>query len=106
MHKAIAALFAISFLTSCGASTTYPGPWRNSGPAFDEIALTLGREHVLGCGEFYFKLANGERDPGLARVYCTVDGASWDAYLVNYKAGEVLNVQAEGEPPISDLGIQ
>lgn len=98
----------IVLLSACAKSTTYPGEWRSSGPASDKIAITLGQNSTSGCGEFYYKLANGEQDPGEALVYCTRDGSNWDSYLVFYKIGNVMRVakEAEWNPPVSSLGVQ
>jgi hypothetical protein len=95
-------------LSACAKDPTYPGEWRSGGSAFDEIAIALGQNHTLGCGEFYYKLANGEKDPGEALVYCTRDGRNWDSYLVFYKIGNVMRVDKEPEwsPPVSSLGVQ
>lgn len=78
----------------------YPGPWRTDGPAFDKIALTLGRNSIGGCGEFHYRLAKGKPDPGEALVYCTRDGRNWDHYLVFYKINNVMRVKAEPGVPI------
>lgn len=78
----------------------YPGPWRTDGPAFDKIALTLGRNSIGGCGEFHYRLAKGKPDPGEALVYCTRDGRNWDHYLVFYKINNVMRIKAEPGVPL------
>lgn len=78
----------------------YPGPWRTDGPAFDKIAVTLGRNSIGGCGEFHYRLAKGKPDPGEALVYCTKDGRNWDHYLVFYKINNVMRVKAEPGVPL------
>jgi len=82
------------------SNEAYPGPWRTDGPAFDRIALTLGRNSVGGCGEFHYRLAKGKPDPGEALVYCTRDGRNWDHYLVFYKINNVMRVRAEPGVPL------
>lgn len=64
-----------------------------------EIAKTFGAAGTLGCGEFYFRTADGKADPGEALVYCTSEGKSWRAYLVFYRTGKVMPTTKEEAPP-------
>lgn len=117
MSRLLAALFAATLLSGCMAAPpapevqepatqdstpedeAYPGPWRTDGPAFDQIAVTLGRNSIGGCGEFHYRLAKGKADPGEALVYCTWDGRTWDHYLVFYKINNVMRVKSEPGVP-------
>lgn len=82
-----------------GESEAYPAPWLTDGPAFDEIAVTLGRSSIGGCGEFHYRLAKGEPDAGEALVYCTSDGRNWTHYLVFYNINKVMRIAAEPGVP-------
>ena len=104
--KTIAAAALALCLSACSSGPSYPGEWRSSGPAFDKIAVALGKEHIQGCGEFYYKLADGDEDSGEALVYCTTDGENWEAYLVFYLTGSVMHVHQDETPPHSALGVQ
>ena len=106
--KSILGVSLVVLLSGCTKGVSYPGEWRLHGPAFDQIATTLAQNRIRGCGEFYYKLANGEKDPGEALVYCTRNGRDWDSYLVFYKIGNVMSVAKEPDwtPPVSELGVQ
>lgn len=100
MRKLFAGIAAALLIGGCDAPpTTYPGPWRDDGPVFGEIAKAIAQQRLTGCGEFYYKLAGGSADPGEALVYCTDDGEGWTAYLVFYRTGKVLRVDGDHAPP-------
>lgn len=60
------------------------------GDEFGGIASALMQNSIHGCGEFYYRLANGESSSGEALVYCTGDGQNWTHYLVFYRVGNVV----------------
>jgi hypothetical protein len=67
-------------------SVQYPGPWREE---FNrDIAVTLAKNKIAGCGQFKFRSAAQSANEYL--VYCTRDGANWIGYLV-YKASGTVN---------------
>lgn len=70
MNRTLLASCFFLALAGCGKEITYPDHWSyGDGPAFGKIATTLARNGISGCGEFWYKLENGE-DRGIAVVYC------------------------------------
>lgn len=98
-RHAFTAILAALAAGCAPAAPSYPAPWRDTGPVFWEIAKTFGAKGITGCGEFYYRTANGAEDPGEALVYCTADGKTWDAYLVFYRTGSVLKTAKDEAPP-------
>ena len=68
----------------------YPEPWLSDGEEFGSIASALMQNSIQDCGEFYYRLANGEASSGEALVYCTRDGQNWTHYLVFYRVGNIV----------------
>lgn len=64
----------------------YPGPWSSEFKL--EIARTLAKNQVRGCGEFYYRAASGGSNEYL--VYCTRDGNVWSSYLAFTSAETVM----------------
>ena len=109
--RILSTVLVVVLLAGCGISEPetqavervpveeYPGPWRTSGPVFDQIAMALGRNSVSGCGEFHYRYSRGNPDSGEALVYCTRDGRTWTHYLVFYKINRVMRVAPEDGVP-------
>jgi hypothetical protein len=70
----------------------FPGPWGEDG--FSEVAITLGRSRITGCGEFSTRRQRNE--PNRFLVYCTRDGDNWTAHLVDISTQQV---RAISTPP-------
>lgn len=96
-------IFTLAFLlTACGTQNdlpeepyksqeiSYPGPWLSDGNEFGGIVNALMQNSIRGCGEFYYRVANGDGSTGEALVYCTRDGQSWTHYIVFYRVGKVV----------------
>lgn len=91
-----AALAAAASLAACSptddnptVATRYGGAWSD---VDGDVAGTLARNAVHGCGEAYQRASTRDQDEYL--VYCTGDGATWTAYLVWPKANRVLGPNA------------
>ena len=93
-------------LVGCGKAPTlqesYSGPWVN--PTSD-VMITLAKNHVSGCGEFYQKVSKTSQ--GEYAVACTHNPAGqleWNLYLVWPAINEVtgpdpIKVYELGPPP-------
>ncbi|HDS1582191.1 TPA: hypothetical protein QEL15_004309 [Stenotrophomonas maltophilia] len=90
MNKILLASFFVLALAGCRKEITYPDQWSyGDGPAFGKIANTLARNGISGCGEFWYKLENGE-DRGIAVVYCLSRSPfSFKEYTVFYEVEKV-----------------
>ena len=66
----------------------FPGPWGEVG--FRDVAITLGRSQIRGCGEFATRRQRNE--PNRFLVYCTRDGENWTAHLVDVSTQQVQAV--------------
>ena len=110
--RTLAIAFTLLLTASCGnlndsigdtapqKEISYPGPWRSDGDEFGGIATTLMKNSIRGCGEFYYRLANGDTASGEALVYCTRDGKTWTHYLVFYRVGDVVPTGAIAGVPL------
>ena len=101
---AIAAVGLAVAVSPSDPETEYPSAWKGlEGPEFSRISLALGRAHVLGCGEFYYKVSSNRS--AIAKVYCTIDGTRWQAHLVNLHDLDVIDVAVDDSPPVSGVGV-
>ena len=94
----LASALTIMATTSCSRKTTYPDEWQwVDGAQFNKIAATLGKNQIRGCGEFWYKLENGE-DRGAAAVAClSRDPYKWRYLTVFYNTMKV-NEGWDGDP--------
>lgn len=85
-------------LAACTRTPTYPQEWEwVDGAQFSKIAASLAANNIRGCGEFWYKLENGE-DRGVAAVAClNRDPLSWRRITVFYETNKV-NEGWEGRP--------
>ena len=93
-------------LLACGKTPSleesYSGPW---GDPTSDVMITLGRNHITGCGEFYQKASKTSQ--GEYAVACTHNPSGqleWNVYLVWPAINEVtgpdpLAVWKLGRPP-------
>src|SRR5690606_34385206 len=65
--KKLVLVICAAWLASCNSGPNYSGDWHLRGSKSAKITATLGA-HYIGCAEenYYYKMANGEEDPGEA----------------------------------------
>lgn len=109
--KKLVLVICAAWLASCNSGPNYSGDWHLRGSKSAKITATLGA-HYIGCAEenYYYKMANGEEDPGEALVYCPREDGQWDSYLVWYTISKVMGVAKEPDwtppavsPEVADL---
>ncbi len=79
--------FISMHLVSCSGNSKmtideqYPEPWREANPNQNiEIAQTLVKNKISGCGEYYIRPSSQNNNEYL--VSCSSDGKIWKYYLV------------------------
>lgn len=100
--RKLAVVVCAAGLASCSSGPDYPGDWQVRGSKSAKITATMGVQY-MDCAKanYYYKMADGEADPGEALVYCPREDGQWDSYLVWYKIGKVMGVAKEPDwtPP-------
>lgn len=115
MVRLILSVALVGLLAACGpadpaseptVAERFPGPWREFTP---DVARTLAKNGVRGCGEFYQRLSATMNTPGGEEylVACTRDGDTWAGYLVWPSIGRVLGpdvnlIAVVGPPTVTE----
>lgn len=73
----------------------FPGPWIETYNI--DIASTLAKKNITGCGDFHYRVAYNSTSEFL--VACTRDGKTWLAYTVFPNIGTVLPMLGRSDMP-------